>query len=62
MAQHFSVDGILDDKVWRVEAQKGEIKMWELTAQAASDLTLAGDLEKRIGIVPIRVIEELRRN
>jgi len=57
LEQWSSSDGISDDTVWRVEAGQ---KIRQLTAQEAKDLASAGDLEERIGIVPQRVIEELR--
>jgi hypothetical protein len=52
--------GVSDDRVWRVEVMKRTTKILELTAQEVSDLEITSDSEKRIGIVPSRVIEGLR--
>ena len=53
--------GVSDDRVWRVEVINRTIRIQELTAREASALATF-DSEKRIGIVPSRVIEVLRRD
>lgn len=53
-----SSDGITDDKVWRVNVLRKGIYIREL---AADSLAFAiSDREERIGIVPLKVIKELR--
>ena len=47
------------DRVWRVEVG-AETMIQELTAQKVNNLTSTNDPVKRIGIVPCRVIDELR--
>jgi hypothetical protein len=47
------------DRVWRVEVGV-ETMIQELTAQEVNNLTSTNDPVKRIGIVPCRVIDELR--
>jgi hypothetical protein len=49
--------GVSDDRVWRVEVMNRTTRIQELTAREA-----IFDSEKRIGIVPSRVIEVLRRD
>jgi hypothetical protein len=61
LSQSAGADGLSDDKVWRVEVQGAETKVRELTGEEVYDLAPASDLEKRIGIVPCRVIDGLRR-
>jgi hypothetical protein len=47
------------DRVWRVEV--GAVtKIQELTVQEVNNLASTNDPVKRIGIVPSRVIDELR--
>jgi RAT1-interacting protein len=61
LAQRSNTDGMSNDKVWHVKVRNKETKVQELTMQEARNLTSADDLEQRIGIVPTRVVEELRR-
>jgi len=62
LAQSAGVDRLSDDKVWRMEVKDIVTKVHELTGEEVCDLAPPSNLEeKRIGVVPFRVIEELRR-